>query len=360
MPLKKLYPALVAVIVTTFTTIPPANAGALFINYVGSITDSSVLGAINTAISDVTSLYNTGSGAGNVTLNVDFTYSSAAAGNLASSSQYFYGYSYNAYTRALKTDSKNNSGNTNLATAVSHLAYGNKGNMAITYGQAFLLGQYGLGNPVFAGNDAINLSSSVTNWNFTGTATSSQYDAIGALEHELDELLGIGGGGSVLGDCAIDSFFCTYSLGATDLYRYSAAGTPSTSTTSPTYLSINGGNTSIVDFNTTSPGDYGDFAPACGPTSNNSGNNQYIQNAFNCMGMDETYSTSSPEYIATTAIGWDPAVSTSVKKHSTSILGASTSAGIQGTSTAVPEPSTYILFATGLIAINELRRRRKV
>jgi hypothetical protein len=334
--ISRLHVACIAAGASVLIAAVPARAGSLIINNVGSITDSNVLGAIDTAISNTESLYTTGNGAGNVTLNVNFSYNSAAAGNLASSDQYFYGYSYTNYASALTADSTANAGNTNLTTAVAHLSAGNSGNMAVTFGQALLLSQYGLSTPNFIANDSVNINSSVTNWNFTGTATSSQYDAIGAIEHELDELLGIGGGGSVLGDCSSGNFFCTYNLGATDLYRYSAPGTPSTSTSS-TYLSIDGGVTSVVAFNGTAGGDFGDFAPACGPTSNNVGNDQYIQNAFNCTGLDENYSTLSPEYVATTAIGWDPA----------------------SQSMPVPEPACITVFGGALLGLARLHRRGK-
>lgn len=310
-----------------------AHAGSLTINNVGSVSDASVLNGINTAISSIESLYNTGNGAGDVTLNVNFTYTGAGAGNLASSSQYYYGYSYTEYTNALSANALANPGNINLATAVSHLADGNVAPMAITYGQALLLSQYGLSAPTFYGNSSVNINSNVTNWNFNGTASSSQYDGIGAIQHELNELLGIGGGGSSLDKCSNGNFFCGR-LGSTDLLRYSGAGTPSTST-GGTYLSIDGGTTKLVDFNGVSGGDFGDFAPNCGPTPNNSGNNQYIQNAFNCYGKDEAYTTASPEFVAATAVGWN-----------------------SSQQSAVPIPPSLYLLGAGLIILTEVQRRR--
>ena len=119
-----------------------------------------------------------------------------------------------------------------------------------------------------------------------------------------------------------NSSFCgTY--GSLDLYRYSAIGTPSftTSSNASSYLSIDGGASNIVDFNQQSGADYADFAPACGGGSP-SGLGQLIQNAFNCMGPDEPYTSLSPEFTMEEAIGWDSA--------------------------ATPIPGTLPLFATGL------------
>jgi hypothetical protein len=130
------------------------------------------------------------------------------------------------------------------------------------------------------------------------------------------------------------SFFCgTY--GSLDLYRYSAPGTPSftTSGSATSYLSINGGATQIIAFNQNSNGDYADFSPACG-TSPFGG--QYIQNAFNCMGPDEAYNANSPEFTMLEAIGWDPSAS----------------------ALATPEPATFGLLGASLLALGFARARR--
>ena len=272
----------------------------------GNANAAQIEGAIDTAIGTIDGLYSPN----NVSITVDFSYTPGAPGNLLSTSEEFYGYSYSAYTNALKADSAANPSNTNLATAVANLSKGNDSDgasrMAIAYAQALLLANYGLGAPAFVTNASINIASNQP-FDFTRPVPSNQYDAIGGLEHELDEVLGGGGAGStlneILNNCTTNptNFFCGR-FGPTDLYRYSAPGTPSftTSGTASAYLSIDGGLTNIVDFNQNSRGDYGDFAPP------GTGPGQLIQNAFNNTGQDEAYTTSSPEFLMEEAIGWDP------------------------------------------------------
>jgi hypothetical protein len=152
---------------------------------------------------------------------------------------------------------------------------------------------------------------------------SSSYDAIGGLEHELDEVIGGGGAGSTLNSVTTTcgtSFFCP-KVGATDLYRYSSNGKPSFTTdpNASAYLSVDGGATKIVSFNQNSGGDFGDFSPACGPGVGG----QLIQNAFNCTGQDEPYTTLSPEFQMAQAIGWDgaqPVVKTVAEPNALAIL----------------------------------------
>jgi PEP-CTERM motif len=314
-------------------------------------TDPTVDAAINAAISTIDGLYSNP-----VTIPVTFTYTPAVdmSGNptyLGANLEPVYTYTYHQYTTALTADSTANPLNTPLSTAVANLGTGNDANGAnnvvIDFGHALMLSQYGLQAPA-PGIPTINLNSAwqstSTPFSFTSSVTNTQYDAIGVLEHELDEVLGGGGAGSLLPE-ALDSSctgpspgpFCN-TFGATDLYRYSAPGTPSftTSSNATAYLSFDGGATSIAGFNQGAAppagcpgGDYGDFAP------NGTGAGQLIQNACNTTGSYEAYTTSSPEFAMEEAIGWDPAAPA-----------------------PVPEPGALAMLGTSLLGLVALRRQR--
>jgi len=308
----------------------PAHALVITPVFDSSVTGNgnaaAIEGAIDSALGTIDGLY-----ANPVSISVDFTYTAAADGNLLSTAQNFYAVSYGTYVNALSLDASANPQNTVLATALAHLSQGNDASganeLAITGAQAAMLG---LG-PSLLSNATININSN-QNFAFARPVSSGQYDLIGGLEHELDEVLGGGGAGSTLnsiaGSCGTDptGFFCS-KYGALDLYRYSSADTPSF-TTSPgatAYFSVDGGTTSIVGFNQNSAGDYADFSPA------GTGAGQLIQNAFNSTGQDEPYTTNSPEFLMQEAIGWD----------------------------AVPEPSSLALLLSSVIGMLGLYERRK-
>jgi hypothetical protein len=318
-----------------------AQAGVLFITPVFSTgTTSAIDTAIDSAISTLEGLYATPT-ASSLTITVTFTYTPGAAGNLESTSQDDYIIPYSAYKNALQTDSTENPLNTVLATALANLSSGNDasgtGDVAVT---GALLAMLGLG-PASDSNATININSNQT-FSDGRPVPSNEFDLIGGLEHELDEVLGGGGGGSTLnaladGACTPGSMYAAFcgTYGPLDLYRYSAFDTPSfsdvSSTTSISYLSINGGLTSVVAFNQNTSGDMADFYPNCGTGS---GTLQLIQNAFNCTGQDEAYTTSSPEFTMEQAIGWDPTAAD-----------------------AAPEPGTLGLLGASLVALALGRKR---
>jgi len=318
----------------------PAQALTIDPVFEGTV-PAAVEGAIDTAINTLDGLY-----ANPVTITVDFTYSAGAAGNLLSTTQYYNDVSYSTYVAALKADSAANPGNTVLATAVANLPKGNDANgakdLAITDAQYNLLSLYSKQlalNPIANPAPVININSSQP-FTFSGAVAAGTYDAVGGLEHELDEVLGGGGGGSTLNEIAdgactagsTQAWFCN-KVGSLDLYRYSAPNSPTLSTASnaTAYLSFDGGKTSIVALNQDSGGDFGDFAPNCGTGS---GSGQLIQNAFNCTGAYEPYTTASPEYTMMEAV-----------------------VGFEAT---VPEPMALACLLPGALALTGARRRHRL
>ncbi|HEY3837813.1 MAG TPA: hypothetical protein VGL72_14630, partial [Bryobacteraceae bacterium] len=174
---------------------PAASADLLIVptfdaSITGNANATNIEGAINSAIGTIDGLY------GNpVTLDVTFTYNPAAAGDLLSTSQDYYDETYANYIALLTADSVANPGNTVLATAIANLGKGNDANgredVAVAGGQLTMLGVSAAGNAV------INIASNQT-FDFSRPVAPGDFDAIGGLEHELNEVLGGGGGGSTL------------------------------------------------------------------------------------------------------------------------------------------------------------------
>jgi hypothetical protein len=319
--------------VVSFALAPNASATGLIItptfdaSITGNPNAAQIEGAINTAINTMEGLFSN-----SVTIPVTFTYNPGAPGNLESTTQLYYDTNYSTYVSLLQADSTANPANTVLATALANLSKGNDSSGSKDLAVAgSLLAMLGVSST--PANAVINIASNQP-FAFSGPVPSNQFDAIGGIEHELDEVLGGGGAGSTLnsvaGSCVStpSGFFCN-KVGPTDLYRYSAANTPSftTSGSATAYLSVDGGVTSIVQFNQNSNGDYGDFTPA------GAGAGQLIQNAFNSTGQDEAYTSGSPEFMMLEAVGWNASPA------------------------AVPEPGTLILLGTGLTLAAYKRRK---
>jgi hypothetical protein len=298
--------------------VPSALAGLVIVpmfdsSITGNANAAQIESAINTATSTLENLYSN-----SVTIPVTFTYGVLAGDLLDNNTDEYYSISYSSYVSLLKADSAANPNNTALALALANLGSGNDSsgtaNMAINGNQLLMLGI--TDDP---GDSVININSTQP-FSFSRPVGSGDYDAIGGIEHELDEVLGVGGGASTLNECLDGKTFFCGKYGSTDPYRYSAPGIPSftTSSSATSYFSIDGGVTQIVQANQNSSGDFADFAPPCGTGS---GTLELVQNAFNCTSQYEAYTRSSSEFTMMEAVGWDP----------------------------TPEPSPFALLAIGFI-----------
>ena len=163
---------------------------------------------------------------------------------------------------------------------------------------------------------------------------SGNYGLESVAEHETDEALGIGGTGSTLNG----SGSLTAPVGDLDLYRYSCnvavvantCASPvrsyvNTQTTSPlSYFSLNGGTTVLTYFNQTTGADFADWLSNPIPA----GFGVQTQDAFGQPGTNPTLGPN--ELAAFNAIGYE---------------------------LVAPEPGTFALVGTALLAAGFLRRR---
>jgi hypothetical protein len=306
------------------------------------------------------------------TVNILF-YDAPKGGFLGASVAGTVAYTYGDYVSALKADSAAHPYNISLSTAIKHLSQGNGAAdpghtfVAPTTADARALG-LGIGAP-----SSLGVVDSSPEFNSTGTylggggtvdaivllsssvplcydrpppspGTQICFDVQSTMEHEIDEVLGIGGPGSTLNDLLADPKFAQdffgvngSVLGSLDLYRYSAPGVPCYHTNtdqSPDrcYFSIDGGVTATTDFNQQfmAFGDAADWAftgSVC-PGGMFSGGAGFVQDAFGCNNTAVDVGFGTPERIALEAAGYD-----------------------------IPEPATLLLLGAGLGAMIGRRRR---
>ncbi|HEY0437313.1 MAG TPA: PEPxxWA-CTERM sorting domain-containing protein, partial [Phenylobacterium sp.] len=298
-------------------------------------------------------------------------------------------YSYDQYTAALATDAAHNPGNITLNTAVANLGSGNGANdpnalvvVNTTDARALHLGTgvdtaFGPGNstPQFDATGGylggggtvdgvvlLNLDQPLVYTRpvpgFTDAA-GPLYDAQTSVEHEIDEIMGIGGAGSVLNAFNSDPTYAQdfYGVdgplyGVMDLYRYQL-GLPSFDPLIPSltgcnnpaicsglpsaYFSVDGGATSIDAFNQIFPvfgGDAGDWGlnvfQLCAGNQGIGGTGD-VQDAFSCNNHMADVSRGTPAYKAYQAIGYN----------------------------AAPEPATWAILTLGFGALGAALRRRR-
>ena len=259
--------ALVLLAALCVTISQPARALLITPTFDSSITSNAnvvaIKASINAAIAELDGLVSNA-----LSIGIYFKLGNLGAGGLATSSQTLLGLTYATVRSQLITDSNAHPTNSVLSTAVSYLPntalapngvnFFSQGYSLINLTQAnyALLGNVtypcydntgafvGCGAAAGGSNDGvITLSDGVGSdpvLNWTRPGNTSLTDGRRVVLHEVDEILGIGGGGSRLG-------VSTSSIGITDLYRYGAANTPSYDTAaSSAYFSVNKGASSII------------------------------------------------------------------------------------------------------------------
>ncbi|HTS16202.1 MAG TPA: NF038122 family metalloprotease [Verrucomicrobiae bacterium] len=272
----------------------------------------------------------------NVTVNIDFGLETDPR-YLGTSLTTFSNVTYSSYLTALQTK-QTLSANDN--TAIASLSAGpnnpvnNTGTIVTTAPLLRALGysapatQAGISptNITFDSDITLNLAGE----NLTRPGVTNNDDFESTVEHEVNEVLGIGGAGSAI---ATNAGALTGGVGPMDLYRYSAAGTRSftASTNAISYFSINGGTNKLVNFNQGFGGesDYGDWGDGVSPADGKGNSPALVQDAFGTPGSspdDGVY-----ELTALDVVGWN----------------------------VVPEPSTMALVGLGTVGAYALRRRRR-
>ena len=263
----------------------------------GNPNAAAIQATINRAIAIYESLFSDP-----ITIQIRFRYATTAPdgsplpqGSVSQSDTVLYtSISWNTFIGALRADARTS--NDDIANASlpgnplsTNIKVGAANGRAVglnTPPAMFADGTVGQGGPY----DGIVTLNSSKPFQFSRPVNANNFDAQRTVEHEIDEVIGLG---SRLGHNNND-------LRPQDLFSWSSVGHRNITSSGARYFSINGGVTNIVGFNQNPDGDFGDWlSPPCPQP------HPYPQNAFSCTGQSSDIAATSPEGINLDVIGYD-------------------------------------------------------
>ncbi len=244
------------------TLVGPSNG--LQFNLIWDASVSSAPASFMSAVITAATFY-TQQFANHEVINVQVGYGEVAgstigSGALAESESYGYTETYAQVSAGLRGDASSSSAQATADSTLPSNDPTNGGSFFVSTAEAKALGQV---SGIDSNTDGyIGLSSSYS-FSFNGSPTSGQFDAIGAMEHELSEVMGRIG--------SVGSLFGTGVYTPLDLFRYSSAGTRALAA-GPGYFSIDNGNSNLGTYNNPlNGGDASDWTPGLAGDSYGSG-----------------------------------------------------------------------------------------